>query len=106
MKITLELTLLCAFHLGTCQGVWNLSFTFCLVKVPRFQENKYLFLSKDTSEFKKEYTIILNNHQNINITLCPYNSMIKYPSFYVANRFVIFRSKYVYVYTHAYIRKI
>lgn len=81
------------------------------MKVPRFQENKYLFLSKHTSEFKKEYTIILNNHQNMNIsinilTLCVYNSMIQYPSFYVANRFVIFRSKYVYVYTHAYIRKI
>lgn len=81
------------------------------MKVPRFQENKYLFLSKHTSEFKKEYTIILNNHQNINIsinilTLCVYNSMTKYPSFYVAGRFVIFRSKYVYVYKHAYIRKI
>ena len=44
---------------------------------------------------------------SINIlTLCVYNSMMKYPSFYVANRFVIFRSKYVYVYTCAYIRKI
>ena len=41
---------------------------------------------------------------SINIlTLCVYNSMLKYPSFYVANRFVIFRSKYIYMYIHVHI---